>query len=91
MKCVVTKEDMVTCRHCNEDDYIVIDDTPEIEYEVLLPAFRSLYKGVCTIDARHRIKVQDLVAKVQRSDNPALIVTGVACKTCTQILPKGKR
>ena len=90
MKCILTNEDMVTCPHCNDDNYLMVD-APGPEYETIGRAFKSQFKGTCTIEYRHDIRKGDLVSKVQRSDNPSLVITGVACRNCTIMLPRGKR
>lgn len=86
MNCVVTGEPMARCLHCSDPNYIVAEEQGP-EYETIGRAFRTNFRGVCTIDYRHTIKKGDLVAKVQRADNPNILVTGVACKTCTLMLP----
>jgi len=89
MNCVVTGLPMNVCEHCSSDTWIEIEE-PGIEYEVVGRAFKTEYKGTCVVERRHDIKRGDLVSKVQRSDNPAIVVPGVACKHCTLTLPKGK-
>lgn len=89
MKCVKTGEDMVHCEHCSDPDYFdVPDEGPD--YETLGRAFKSQYSGSCTVEYRHHIKRGDLVSRVRRADNPNILVTGVACKTCTLMLPRGR-
>lgn len=51
-------------------------------YEIDGRPFKTRYKGTCTLDDDHPIKVNDLVARVIRKDNPALPVGGVICKKC---------
>ena len=89
MKCAITGKDMTACEHCLDDNYI-----PEAEvgpeYETVGRAFRSQFRGVCAIDDRHRILKVHLVSRIQRADNPFILVRGVACKNCTLMLPQGK-
>lgn len=89
MKCKITGVDMLECAHCTQDDYILLP-APGPQYETTGFAFKSLYKGVCTIEPRHTIRKGDLVSRVQRADNPSIVITGVACRNCTLMLPKGK-
>lgn len=90
MKCTVTGDDMTICEHCLNDDYLPeIEEGPE--YETIGRAFRSQFRGDCTIDNRHRILKGHLVSRVQRADNPNILIQGVACKNCTLMLPRGKQ
>jgi hypothetical protein len=90
MKCAITGQDMVVCEHCLNDDYIEeVELGPE--YETIGRAFRSQFRGVCAVDERHRVLKGHLVSRIQRADNPNILVTGVACKMCTVTLPKGKK
>lgn len=90
MKCTVTGQDMTECVHCLDDNYLPeIEEGPE--YETIGRAFRSQFRGVCTLDQRHTVLKNHLVSKVQRADNPNILVTGVACKNCTLMLPRGKK
>lgn len=63
------------------------DQVEEVEFEIVGRAFPSQYHGVCTLDPDHRIRRGDKVARVQRSDNPMLPISGVACNMCVRILP----
>lgn len=89
MKCTITGDPMTSCEHCSDPEYIQLEDEGP-EYETIGRAFRTMYKGNCTVDYRHPIKKGDLVSKVRRQDNPIILVTGVACKTCTLMLPRGR-
>jgi hypothetical protein len=89
MKCTVTNEPMVSCYHCLNSSYIEAEPTGP-EYEKVGMAFRTSFKGTCTVDRRHTIKKNDLVCKVQRADNPGIPITGVACKNCTHMLPRAR-
>lgn len=90
MKCIVTGKDMTVCPHCLDDDYIEdIEDGPE--YETIGRAFKSQFNGTCRVDDRHTVRKGQLVARIQRADNPNILVQGVACKNCTIMLPKGKK
>lgn len=51
-------------------------------YEIIGRPFKSQFRGTCTLDRDHEIKRGELVARVQRADNPMLVVGGVACKMC---------
>lgn len=63
---------------------------PEDVFEVVGRAFESKYKGHCTLNYDHKIKMGSRVARVQRKDNPMIPVTGVACSDCIRILPKAR-
>lgn len=89
MNCVITGEPMMSCPHCTDDNYIMVEEAGP-DYETLGRAFRTNFRGTCTIDYRHTIKKGDLVAKVRRADNPNILVTGVACKNCTLMLPSSR-
>lgn len=89
MKCVITGEPMTKCLHCSDPNYIEVEsDGPD--YETVGRAFRSAFRGECTIEYRHSIRKGDLVSRVRRADNPHILVNGVACKNCTLMLPRGK-
>jgi len=68
------------------------DDTldPEDVFEVVGRAFEAKYKGHCTINYDHKIKMGSRVARVQRKDNPMIPVSGVACSECIRMLPKAR-
>lgn len=66
-------------------------DDDEPKFEVIGRAFDSQFTGRCTIEYDHRIRRGDLVARVQRADNPMLPVPGVACAACVKVLPRGRR
>jgi hypothetical protein len=53
--------------------------------------FPSQYKGFCKIDYAHRIKLGDMVGKLEKTDNPMLPVSGVACEKCVRDLPRAVR
>jgi len=61
-------------------------DDDDVEFEILR-TFPAQYHGFCTIERAHKIKRGDIVAVVQRADNPMLPVKGVACRSCVSILP----
>lgn len=61
--------------------------TDETNYEVLR-LFATSYRGRCTLDFDHLFKPGDLVARLQRADNPMLPVPGVACSRCWKLLPR---
>lgn len=90
MKCTITDLPMLECPHCIQDDYLMADD-PGPEYETVGGAFKSQFRGQCTVERRHDIRKGDLVSRVQRADNPNILITGVACRSCTLMLPRGKR
>lgn len=52
------------------------------------PQFISQFSGWCAVDRFHKVKRGDRVTKVMWADNPTIPVSGVACKSCTKILPK---
>jgi hypothetical protein len=66
------------------------DEDAEIEFEVIGRAFEAKYRGHCTLDYDHKIKMGSRVARVQRRDNPMIPVAGVACSECIRMLPKAK-
>lgn len=78
-----------SCAHCNvkEEPVSVFGNDDEREFEIIGHPFPAQYGGVCTLDYDHRIRRGDRVAKVQRADNPMLIVSGVACKDCIKGMP----
>lgn len=55
-------------------------------YEIDGRTFESSFHGHCTLDYDHRIKRGDRVARLKRTDNPMLVVSGVACKLCVDEL-----
>ncbi len=67
-----------------------MDDDEDVEYEVIGRAFEAKYKGHCTLNYDHKIKMGARVARVQRQDNPMIPVPGVACSECIRMLPKAK-
>lgn len=85
--CELTELPPAWCAHCQ--------GTPDLEeedsFEVLGRPFDAQFPGRCTIDYDHNIRRGDLVARVQRADNPMLPVQGVACSACVRILPRVKR
>lgn len=68
----------------------VESEDPEDIYEVIGKAFEAKYKGHCTINYDHKIKMGSRVARIQRQDNPMIPVAGVACSDCIRMLPKAK-
>ncbi len=56
-------------------------------YERIGRTFPSGYNGSCTIDYDHRIRRGDVVSKVQKISNPMVPVSGVACASCTKVIP----
>jgi len=85
----------VFCAHCKGDklgdEHLpgvgFADEDANAEYERIGRTFAAQYSGVCTIDYDHRVKRGDIVSKVQRADNPLLPISGVACASCTKVLP----
>lgn len=65
-------------------------EDPEDVFEIVGRAFEAKYKGRCTINYDHVIKMGSRVAKVQRQDNPMIPVAGVACEKCIRLLPKAR-
>lgn len=68
----------------------MLETDDEIEYEIIGRRFESQFSGRCAVDWNHRVKRGDIVAKVQRADNPFLPVAGVACGACTKDLPRAR-
>lgn len=62
------------------------NDDPE-EFERIGPSFLAQYGGLCAIDPDHRVKRGDRVSRVHRTDNPMLVVSGVACSMCIKGMP----
>lgn len=58
----------------------------ECGYEVIA-RFPAMYSGFCAVDHTHKIKRGEMVGRIQRADNPMLVVTGVACYRCLKLLP----
>lgn len=58
------------------------DDEIFGRYEVVGRTFESQFHGRCTLDREHKIKRGDRVARIQRTDNPMLPISGVVCKNC---------
>lgn len=90
MKCTVTGDDMVTCQHCLDPNYLVVEEDNTPDYETIGRPFQAQFRGVCTVERRHTYKKGDKVSRVQRADNPTILVSGVACKHCSLLLPRGK-
>jgi len=65
------------------------DLIPDHEYEIIA-TFRSQFSGWCGLVDVHKIRKGDLVAKLQRADNPMVSVPGVACKTCMLDIPRAR-
>lgn len=66
------------------------DAAPEEDSDPTLEVTRvivSQFSGACVANRSHTIKKGDRVGKVRRSDNPFLVIQGVACKNCTRNLP----
>lgn len=60
------------------------------EFEIVRGPFKTAYRGTCTIDRMHEMKPGELVAVVQRADNPMLPVPGVACYRCIRLMSRAK-
>lgn len=60
------------------------------EFEITRGPFKTMYRGTCTVNRDHEVKPGDLVAVVQRADNPFLPVPGVACYRCIRLMSKAK-
>jgi hypothetical protein len=63
---------------------------PEEMYEVMSREFETNFSGRCNVDRTHVIKPGDMVARIQRTDNPLLVVSGVCCPKCLKILPRAR-
>jgi hypothetical protein len=61
-----------------------------VEYEVRGRVFEAQFTQTCTLDEDHRIRRGTKVAKVQRADNPFILVPGVACALCIKGMPRSK-
>lgn len=73
-------------------DYYDDDEDFPREIHASGTPFRSKFTGWCNMpDCDSRVRMNDLVTKVHYSDNPLIPVSGVACKSCTKWLPKGKK
>lgn len=67
------------------------DEDLELDHEYEWTAkFWSQYSGYCTLNPDHRFKKGELVAKIQKADNPFITITGVACKHCLLDIPKAQ-
>lgn len=81
----------ITCSHCQGHTLGDEKEGPatltEDDYERVGRRFEARYPGRCTIDMDHRVKVGDLVSRVQHPSNPMIAVPGVACSMCTKSLP----
>jgi hypothetical protein len=64
--------------------------SPEERYEVVGGWFDAKFASRCAVDREHLIHYGDRVARIQRTDNPMLVVGGVACTKCLKILPRAK-
>lgn len=62
---------------------------PDEMYEIVA-VFDAQFPSRCRVDYDHKIRVGDRVARLQRSDNPMLPVTGVACSKCYKIIPRAQ-
>lgn len=63
---------------------------PEEMYEVQGGSFETNFPSRCNVDRSHVIKPGDIVARIQRTDNPLLVVSGVCCTKCLKILPRAR-
>jgi hypothetical protein len=79
------------CDHCKngipkKEEKPMYGDTSN-DYERIGRVFEAQYAGTCTLDWDHKVRRGDRVSKVQRADNPMIPVSGVACASCTKVLP----
>lgn len=91
-ECLFSGLPMATCSHCTGDDDLMgvnADYDYYDDYEVLR-TFEAQFHSHCLIDENHRVRRGDRVAMVRRADNPMLPVRGVACASCTKVLPRAK-
>jgi len=58
------------------------------DYEKIGREFEAAFPSHCALNWDHAVKRGDRVSRIQRADNPMLPVTGVACKTCTKLIPR---
>ncbi len=78
------------CSHCTGD---VLGDEEMIgeelvEYVLKGWPFDAQFHGRCAIDDEHPVKRGTKVSRIQRKDNPMLVVAGVACTACMRILDR---
>lgn len=57
------------------------------DYEIIA-VFESKFTGHCIINWDHKIKRGQKVARVRRTDNPFVPVSGVVCWSCARLLPR---
>ena len=54
----------------------------------ILAVFESQYSGTCILNWDHKIKRGARVARVGRTDNPFIPVSGLVCWSCAKMLPR---
>jgi hypothetical protein len=57
---------------------------------VVVATFRAKFRGVCAADPEHAYKTGDFVGKLERSDNPFIVVPGVCCNRCVRTITHKK-
>lgn len=82
-----------SCAHClkHDDSFLDGTDASTDEAFVIVAVFATQWAQSCTIDRSHRIKRGDMVGKVKRTDNPFIVVPGVACESCVRDYPREKQ
>lgn len=73
----------------NQGDAKYAESASSWEYEIVRK-FRASYATTCLL-CEKPVRVNYLVAKVQRSDNPMLPVTGVVGPCCTKLLSEAQQ
>lgn len=66
------------------------DDGQFGEQYVITATFKSQFKGTCAVDDTHLYRSGDYVGKLERSDNPFIPVSGVACNRCVRTITHKK-
>jgi hypothetical protein len=64
--------------------------TSKAEIVEVTSVFNAMYPALCALNRNHKIKPNDLVAKIRRLNNPMLPLPGVVCKDCFADLPRAK-
>lgn len=64
------------------------DAYSEDDAYVVVQIFRTSYSARCNLEDSHKIKRDDLVGRLQRTDNPLIPVSGIACKHCIKTMKR---
>lgn len=76
---------MATCAHCTGDDDSSAASV-EDDWEIIR-LFTATSSGQCNLMPDHRIKLGDIIGKLQHSSNPFVSVPGWCCKQCARSYP----